>query len=83
MTSIALCIPTYQRHECVNEFLCEYAGYYQKYGIDIYYYDSSPDDLTFSIVMNSVKQIRIYTMSVCLWNCIPMQKFIRFSNNMV
>lgn len=43
MTSIALCIPTYQRHECVNEFLCEYAGYYQKYGIDIYYYDSSPD----------------------------------------
>lgn len=50
MTSIALCIPTYQRHECVNEFLCEYAGYYRKYGIDIYYYDSSPDDLTFSII---------------------------------
>ncbi len=50
MASVALCIPTYQRHECVGEFLKEYAGYYQKYDIDIYYYDSSPDDKTFSVV---------------------------------
>lgn len=50
MASIALCIPTYQRQECIYEFLHEYAGYYQKCGIDIYYYDSSLDDSTFSIV---------------------------------
>ena len=50
MANIALCIPTYQRHECVYEFLHEYSEYYQKYGMDIYYYDSSPDDKTYSIV---------------------------------
>lgn len=50
MVSIALCIPTYQRHECVYEFLHEHSEYYQKYGMDIYYYDSSPDDQTYSVV---------------------------------
>ena len=50
MANIALCIPTYQRHECVYEFLHEHSEYYQKYGMDIYYYDSSPDDQTRSVV---------------------------------
>ena len=35
MVRIALCIPTYQRHECVYEFLYEYSEYYQKHGMDI------------------------------------------------
>ena len=30
MVNIAVCIPTYQRHECVYEFLHEYSEYYQK-----------------------------------------------------
>lgn len=42
----ALCIPTYKRSECVKEFLNEYSSYYIKNNIDIYYYDSSPDDET-------------------------------------
>lgn len=50
MVSIAVCIPTYQRHECVYEFLHEYSKYYQKHNMDIYYYDSSPDDKTYSVV---------------------------------
>lgn len=50
MANIALCIPTYERYECVREFLYEYAEYYLKCGIDIYYYDSSPDNETFSVV---------------------------------
>lgn len=58
MASVALCIPTYQRHECVYEFLQEYAGYYQKYGIDIYYYDSSPDDETLAVVRGFSNKMR-------------------------
>lgn len=50
MANIALCIPTYQRPECVYEFLHEYSEYYRRCGLDIYYYDSSPDDRTRSVV---------------------------------
>lgn len=50
MANIALCIPTYERHECVYEFLHEHSEYYRKYGMDIYYYDSSPDDRTYLVV---------------------------------
>lgn len=57
MANIALCIPTYQRHECVYEFLYEYSNYYQKHGIDIYYYDSSLDDKTYSVVSEFSKNI--------------------------
>ncbi len=57
MVRIALCIPTYQRHECVYEFLHEYSEYYQKHGMDIYYYDSSPDDKTYSIVSTFCENI--------------------------
>ncbi len=55
MASIALCIPTYERQECVREFLYEYAEYYLRCGIDIYYYDSSPDNETFSVVSEFCK----------------------------
>lgn len=57
MANIALCIPTYQRHECVYEFLHEYSSYYQRYGMDIYYYDSSPDDMTRNIVGTFIENV--------------------------
>ncbi|WP_289301332.1 hypothetical protein [Sporofaciens musculi] len=57
MVRIALCIPTYQRHECVYEFLYEYSEYYQKHGMDIYYYDSSPDDKTYSVISKFCKNV--------------------------
>ena len=61
MAKIALCIPTYKRSECVKEFLQEYAPYYTELGIDIYYYDSSPDTKTQEIVLGyAQKEERIH-----------------------
>lgn len=50
MNSIALCIPTYKRPRVVEDFLNTCASYYLYAGIDIYYYDSSPDSETEEIV---------------------------------
>lgn len=52
MVRLALCIPTYCRGECVEEFLQKCAPYYLEEGIDIYYFDSSPDNVTEEIVKN-------------------------------
>ncbi len=42
----ALCVPTYKRPECVEDFLTHCAKYYLENGIDIYYFDTSPDEKT-------------------------------------
>lgn len=39
--SLALCIPTYERADMVEDFLVRCSAYYIEAGIDIYYYDSS------------------------------------------
>ena len=46
MNNIALCIPTYKRPRVVEDFINTCASYYLYAGIDIYYYDSSPDSET-------------------------------------
>ncbi len=43
---IAYCIPTYKRSNLVAEFLEQFASEYGRRGIDIYIYDSSPDNET-------------------------------------
>jgi len=43
---IAFCIPTYKHPHMIEEFLGQYAAGYAERSIDIYIYDSSPDDET-------------------------------------
>lgn len=50
MKRVALCIPTYNKEECVRDMLENCAPYYLQYGMDIIYYDSSPDDKTEKII---------------------------------
>lgn len=45
MKQIALCIPTYERCECVQDLLDNCVSYYLEYGIDIFLFDSSRTDL--------------------------------------
>ncbi len=47
---IALCIPIYKTYELAEDFLKNYSTYYIKLGIDIYYYDSTPDDSVKDVV---------------------------------
>ena len=47
---IAVCIPTYKRPRVVEDFLNTCSAYYLDSGIDIYYYDSSPDNYTEEII---------------------------------
>lgn len=43
---LAVCIPTYQRADMIEELLKTSMDLYLKYGIDVYIYDSSEDDKT-------------------------------------
>lgn len=47
---IAVCIPTFKRNFAVKDFLKNCAPYYIKLGLDIYYFDSSPDKETEEIL---------------------------------
>lgn len=58
--SVALCIPTYQRSDIVEEFLTESAIYYLDAGMDIYFYDGSEDTKTEEVVREHQKDGRIY-----------------------
>lgn len=58
--SVALCIPTYQRSEIVEEFLSECAEYYLDAGMDIYFYDGSEDTKTEDVVRKYQESSRIY-----------------------
>lgn len=58
--SVALCIPTYERSECVADFLENYAPHYIEAGIDIYYYDGSGSTKTEEVVCNYPKKEHVY-----------------------
>jgi len=47
---IALCVPTMGHAAVVRDVLDKCAGDYCRYGIDMYYYDSSEDDETLKVV---------------------------------
>lgn len=48
--NVAMCIPTYNRADVVDHTLGKGIEGYAKYGIDLYYYDSSPDDATKKVI---------------------------------
>jgi len=50
MMDVAMCIPTYNRAEVVEDTLGKGIEGYAKMGIDLYYFDSSPDDSTKKVV---------------------------------
>lgn len=47
---MCVCIPTYEHPEAVEEVLSHCAETYHRYGLDVYYYDSSRDDVTERII---------------------------------
>lgn len=47
---IAVCIPTYRRPEIVEKALRCCAELYKRYGLDVYYYDSSEDEETKKVI---------------------------------
>lgn len=47
---MAVCIPTYERPEVVEDVLQHCAGVYRRYGLDVYYYDSSRDNRTKEVI---------------------------------
>lgn len=47
---LAICIPTYERSEVVNELIRDYISLYKSKGYDLYIYDSSPDNKTELVV---------------------------------
>lgn len=50
MKRVAMCIPTYEKDECIRDMLESCMPYYLQYGIDIIFYDSSPNDKTEKLV---------------------------------
>lgn len=50
MRQLAICIPTYNQPEMIREMFIRCIGMYNESGIDVYIYDSSPDNETESIV---------------------------------
>lgn len=63
---IALCIPTYNHKEMIEELLNERFLDYQKYGIDLFIYDSSDNDQT-KTLLSTYKH-------VCYENCVDKVK---------
>lgn len=57
---IALCIPIYNTDYLAQEFLENYSKSYLEMGIDIYYYDSTPDDRVKKVVEKWVDNDRIF-----------------------
>lgn len=58
MGKLAICVPTYNRPNVVQEFIAKCLSMYQKYGIDVYIYDSSEGTETEEIVE---KNISVYS----------------------
>ena len=58
--SVALCIPTYERSDIVEEFLEECSEYYLDAGMDIYFYDGSSDTKTEKAVRRYQESRHIY-----------------------
>ena len=57
-TTIALCIPTYERCDVLKDFFITCAQYYIESGIDIYIYDSSISDDTRKLVLEWRKKYK-------------------------
>lgn len=53
---MAVCIPTYRRPEVVKDALSHCAELYKRYGLDIYYYDSSEDEETKKVIEDYQKK---------------------------
>ena len=51
MCKLAIGVPTYNRADMVEEMLIRCAEIYQNKGVDIYFFDSSPDERTEVIVL--------------------------------
>jgi len=47
---LAICIPTYQASSMLEELIVRCMNTYISYGIDVYIYDSSEDDLTYKMI---------------------------------
>lgn len=62
--SLALCIPTYERRDMVEDFLVNCSAYYIKAGIDIYYYDSSVSDETEKLVCGWPDQEHVHYIKI-------------------
>lgn len=52
--NVAMCIPTYNRANVVEDTLSRGVENYRKFGIDVYYYDSSDDDSTKLVVQKYI-----------------------------
>ena len=64
MRKIAMCIPIYRTYELAQEFLENYSKNYLETGIDIYYYDSTPDDSVKSVIDKWVDNDRIFYLKM-------------------
>ena len=51
MCKLAIGVPTYNRADMVEEMLIRCAEIYQKNGVDVYFFDSSPDEKTADIFL--------------------------------
>lgn len=47
---MVVCIPTYRHSEAVEDVLSHCAETYKRYGLDVYYYDSSEDEKTKKVI---------------------------------
>ena len=47
---LAVCVPTYNHPEVVDDVLSKSIRYYYEMGVDVYYYDSSTDDKTKEVI---------------------------------
>lgn len=54
--NVAMCIPTYNRSEVVEDTLSRGIEAYAKMGVDVYYYDGSTDDKTRKVVEKYIDQ---------------------------
>lgn len=55
MKKLAICVPTYNRPEMIQEMLIRCAGIYKKFETDVYFYDSSDNSETKNIVLEYIE----------------------------
>ena len=58
--TMAVCIPTYERRDIVEDFLNNCYDAYTAAGIDLYFYDSSIGDETQSLIQDWLPKGRLY-----------------------
>jgi glycosyltransferase involved in cell wall biosynthesis len=58
MKLLSICIPTYKQPEMIREMLIRCLDIYYESGVDLYIYDSSPDDETESVVRQYKEQYK-------------------------